>query len=139
MMDSVSDKTVKEKVPRSLKSFFRPYWRAALIWAVIAGLIVASIILRWDKKVVAAVLIVFGLGTEAFAGAIALIGAVPIVGPLIVKAVTLPFILLVNGIGYLVTFFALRRGYKIDVMKSRVLISSFLVGIILGFVLGRLI
>ncbi len=126
-------------MPKSLKSFFKPYWRAALIWSIIAGIIVASIFLRWDKKVVAAVVIVFGLATQAFGGAIALIGAVPIIGPLIVKAITLPFILLVNGIGYLVTFFALRRGYKIDVMKSRVLISSFLVGVILGFVLGRLI
>ncbi|TET44109.1 hypothetical protein E3J62_11310 [candidate division TA06 bacterium] len=126
-------------MPKSLKSFFRPYWRAALIWSIIAGIIVVSIFLRWDKKVVAAVVIVFGLATQAFGGAIALIGAVPIIGPLIVKAITLPFILVVNGIGYLVTFFALRRGYKIDVMKSRVLISSFLVGVILGFVLGRLI
>ncbi|TET80578.1 hypothetical protein E3J38_05365 [candidate division TA06 bacterium] len=138
-MTLVSDKTQKGKMPKSLKSFFRPYWRAALIWSIIAGIIVASIFLRWDKKVVAAVVIVFGLATQAFGGAIALIGAVPIIGPLIVKAITLPFILLVNGIGYLVTFFALRRGYKIDVMKSRVLISSFLVGVILGFVLGRLI
>lgn len=138
-MNSVSDKAEKENAPPSLKSFFRPYWRAVLIWAIIAGLIATSIVLRWDKKLVAAVVIVFGLATQAFGGAIALIGAVPVVGPLIVKAVTLPFILLVNGIGYLVTFFALRRGHKIDVMKSRILISSFLVGVILGFVLGRLI
>jgi len=138
-MNLVSDKAEEDKAPRSLKPFFRPYWRAILIWAVIAGLIATGVVLRWDKKLVAVVVIVFGLATQAFGGAIALIGAVPVVGPLIVKAVTLPFVLLVNGIGYLVTFFALRRGYKIDVMKSRILISSFLVGVVLGFVLGRLI
>lgn len=126
-------------MPKSLKSLFRPYWRVALIWLVICGLIAAGILLRWDKKLVAAVVIVFGLMTQAFAGVLGLIGAVPVVGPLIIKVVTLPFVLLVNGIGYIITFFALRRGYKIDVMRSRVLIGTFLVGTILGFVLGRLI
>jgi hypothetical protein len=122
---------------KSLKSFFRPYWRAALVWAVICGVIVAGITLRWDKKLVAAGLIVFGLMTQAFSAVVALVGAVPVVGPLVIKVVTFPFIMLVNGIGYLVTFFALRRGYKIDVIKARVLIGTFLVGMILGFLLGR--
>jgi len=126
-------------MPKSLKSLFRPYWRVALIWLVICGLIAAGILLRWDKKLVAAVVIVFGLMTQAFAGVLGLIGAVPVVGPLIIKVVTLPFVLLVNGIGYIITFFALRRGYKIDVMRSRVLIGTFLVGTVLGFGLGRLI
>jgi len=101
--------------------------------------IVAGIVLRWDKKLVAAGLIVFGLMTQAFSGVLALIGAVPVVGPLVIKVVTFPFILLVNGIGYLVTFFALRRGYRIDIIKARVFIGTFLVGMILGFVLGGLL
>ncbi|MFQ5905496.1 MAG: hypothetical protein ACE5JA_02895 [bacterium] len=126
-------------MPKTLKSLFRPYWRAALVWLIICGVIVAGILLRWDKKLVAAVVIAFGLMTQAFAGVLGLVAAVPVVGPLIIKVVTLPFVLLVNGIGYLVTFFAFRRGYKLDVMKSRVLIGTFLVGVILGFVLGRLI
>ncbi len=122
---------------RSLKSFFRPYWRAALVWVIICGVIVAGIVLRWDKKLVAAGLIVFGLMTQAFSAVVALVGAVPVVGPLVIKVVTFPFIMLVNGIGYLVTFFALRRGYKVDVIKARILIGTFLVGMILGFLLGR--
>jgi hypothetical protein len=124
---------------KSLKPFFRPYWRAALIWMTICGVVAAGIILRWDKKLVAAGLIVFGLMTQAFAGVLALVGAVPVIGPLVIKVVTFPFILLVNGIGYLVTFFALRRGYKVDVIKARVFVGTFLVGMILGFVLGRVI
>jgi hypothetical protein len=124
---------------RSLKALFRPYWRAALIWSTIAGVIVAGILLRWDKKLVAAGLIIFGLMTQAFSGVLALVGAVPVVGPLVIKVITFPFILLVNGIGYLVTFFALRRGYKVDVIKARVLIGTFIVGMILGLVLGRLL
>jgi hypothetical protein len=126
-------------MPRSLKPLFRPYWRAVLLWSIIGGAIVAGIVLRWDKKLVAAGVIAFGLMTQAFAGVIALVGAVPVVGPLVIKVVTFPVILLVNGIGYLVTFFALRRGHKIDVIKARVLVGTFLVGMILGFVLGRLI
>jgi len=124
---------------KSPKTLFRPYWRAALVWLVIACVIVAGIVLRWDKKLVAAGLIVFGLMTQAFSGVLALIGAVPVVGPLVIKVVTFPFILLVNGIGYLVTFFALRRGYRIDIIKARVFIGTFLVGMILGFVLGGLL
>ena len=127
------------KMARSLKPLFRPYWRAILIWSVIGAAIAAGIILRWDKKLVAAGVIVFGLMTQAFAGVVGLVGAVPVVGPLVIKVVTFPIILLVNGIGYLVTFFALRRGYKIDVIKARILVGTFLVGMILGFVLGRLI
>jgi hypothetical protein len=117
---------------------FQQYRKGIVVWLIIAGVIIAAIFFRWDKKIVAAGVIAFGLMTQAFSGAFSILSAVPVVGPVIVKAVTLPFILLVNGIGYVVTFFALRRGYKLDVMKSRFIIGMFLAGTLLGFILGRL-
>ena len=60
------------------------------------------------------------------------------VGPLIVKVLALPFIWLLNGVGYLVSYVAIRRGYSQDVITYRALTVALLLGVIIGFVIGNL-
>ncbi len=121
----------------SVGQSLRRQWKLMVVWAVIAGTAVLGVRLGWDRWVVAAGVVVFGFLTQAFTGLMGLIGTIPGIGPPIVKIITLPLFLLLNGVSYLVTFFALRRGYRWDVLRSRIVAGAFLVGMILGFLLGR--
>jgi hypothetical protein len=45
---------------------------------------------------------------------------------------------LLNGLGYLVSYIAIRRGYTQDVITYRALTLALMLGIIIGFLLGNL-
>lgn len=92
-----------------------------------------------EKKVVLLVTVVLGVFTQFFAGLSAVIAMVPFIGPLIVKVFAIPFFWLLNGIGYFVSIFAIKKGYSRELVGSRVLTFAVLVGLILGYILGHLI
>jgi hypothetical protein len=121
------------------KAPFKKYGRLILVWSILVVLVVIGLLSGLDRKVIAVGVVVAGLITQAFSGLLILVGAVPVVGPFVVQIITLPFFLLVNGIAYLVTFLAIKRGYKADVLKTKVIVSALLVGIIVGFIIGRVL
>jgi hypothetical protein len=92
-----------------------------------------------DERIVGAVVVVIAIIGQAFAALIAWIGFVPLVGPLVAKVLALPFIWLINGIGYLVSLVAIKRGYSKDVISYRIATVALIVGIALGYILGKLI
>jgi len=49
------------------------------------------------------------------------------------------FIWLLNAVGYLVSYVAIRRGYSKDVLTYRGLTIAVIIGIVIGFVLGKLL
>jgi hypothetical protein len=125
-------------IKKKLKSFWLKYRKFILLWLVIALFIVISIPLGFDKKVIALVVILVGFLTQAFSGLLGMIGTIPTIGPMIVKVITLPFFLLLNAFAYLFTFFALRMGFKKDIVRARLIATAFLVGIVIGYILGRI-
>jgi hypothetical protein len=68
-----------------------------------------------------------------------LISLVPIIGPLLVKVLSLSIIWLLNAIGYLVSYIAIKRGYSKDVISYRGLTIALITGIVIGFVLASLL
>jgi hypothetical protein len=121
----------------------QPWWRN---WKVMAPLWIAIVALTWwaiehrvDTAVIAGSVVVVGLVTNAFAWLLGLVGLVPVIGPLIVKVLSLGFLWLLNAVGYLVSFIAIKRGYSKDVLTYRGLTVAVIIGIVIGFVLGRLI
>ncbi|MBT3250721.1 MAG: hypothetical protein HN729_07860 [Candidatus Marinimicrobia bacterium] len=92
-----------------------------------------------DKKAVAIVTLIVGFMTNAFAGVVALITMVPIIGPLIIKVLTIPFFWLLNAMGYFTSAYAIKKGYGKDVMTHRLIVITLLIGIVLGYILGHLI
>lgn len=68
-----------------------------------------------------------------------MISLVPVIGPVIVKVLSIGFIWLLNAVGYLVSYIAIRRGYSRDVLTYRGLTVAVIIGIVIGFVLGKLI
>lgn len=109
------------------------------LWLAIAALVGLGFHFNVDRSVIAGSVVVVGLVTNAFAWLLGIIALVPIIGPLIVKVLSIGFIWLLNAIGYLVAYVAIRRGYSKDVLTYRGVTIALIIGIVIGFVLGKLI
>lgn len=120
-----------------------PWWRnwkvMLPLWLAIAGLTGLALHFNVDAGVVAGSVFVVGLLSNAFAWLLGIVALVPVIGPLIVKVLSIGFIWLLNAVGYLVSFVAIRRGYSKDVLTYRGLTVAVIVGIVIGYVLGKLL
>lgn len=109
------------------------------LWCAIGGLVWLGLHFNVDRSVIAASVVAVGLASHAFAWLLGIIALVPVIGPIIVKVLSIGFIWLLNAVGYLVAYVAIRRGYSKDVLTYRGLTIALIVGIVIGFVLGRLL
>lgn len=123
----------------SLKFFFRAFWKTILTWIIIVTFIVVAIHYKVDKSVIGGAVVIFGIISQAFIGLLNIIGLVPLVGPLVAKILALPLFWLINALGYFVSILAIKRGYSQEVVNYRILTVVLLVGIVIGFVLGKII
>jgi len=121
------------------QSFLRTHRRSIIIWIGILILIIIALILGIDQKIILFFTLLLGLFTQVFSGLGALIAAIPMVGPILIKVLTIPFFWILNGLGYFVSIIAIRRGYTKEVVSSRVLTIALLVGITIGYILGQII
>ena len=121
----------------------RPWWRdwkvMLPLWIAMAGLVWLGIHYHVDGRVIAGGVFVVGLLSNAFVWLLGIIALVPVAGPIIVKVLSIGFIWLLNAIGYLVAFVAIRRGYSKDVLTYRGLTVALIVGIVIGYVMGKLL
>lgn len=119
-----------------------PWWRnwkvMLPLWLGIGGLVWLGLHFNVDHSVIAGSVVLVGLLSHAFAWLLGVIALVPVIGPIIVKVLSVGFIWLLNAVGYLVSYIAIRRGYSKDVLTYRGLTIALIVGIVIGFVLGRL-
>ena len=115
-------------------------WKVMVpVWLAIVGLSWWAIEQRVDASVIAGSVVVVGLISNAFAWLLGLIALVPVIGPLIVKVLSVGFIWLLNAVGTLVSFIAIKRGYSKDVLTSKGLTIAVIIGVVIGFILGKLI
>jgi hypothetical protein len=119
--------------------FLSNYRTAILAWVLIIILIYAGLYYSIDKSAVALAVLIVGVLGHAFAALIAWIGFLPLVGPMIAHVLSLPFLWLLNGVGYVASIIAIKRGYSKDVLNYRVITITLLFGITFGYVLGKLV
>ena len=110
-----------------------------LLWLVMIGLAWWAYEERVNTAVIAGSLVAVGLVTNAFAWLLGIIALVPLIGPLIAKILSIGFVWLLNAVGYLVSYIAIKRGYSKDVLTYRGLTIAVIIGIVVGFVLGKLV
>lgn len=114
--------------------------RMALVFGILLVLfVVVAKYLGVEGRIVALVVLVVGWLSQAFAFLLALVALIPVVGPLIVSVVTLPFFLVVNGLAYVITLVSVRKGYVRSAIESRILVAALLMGMVIGYILGKLV
>jgi hypothetical protein len=109
------------------------------VWLALVGLVWLGLRYNVDHWVLYGGLIVLGVLTNAFGWLIGLVSLVPIIGPLIVKVLSIGFIWVLNALGYFVALIAIRRGYSKDVLTYRGLTVAVIIGIVIGYVICRLL
>lgn len=116
------------------------HWRTmTLLIVLIASIVGIGIYYQLDELAVAGFVLVVAVVSGAFAWVVGLIGLVPIIGPLVIKILSIPLVWLINGIGYVISFVAIKRGYSKDVLTYRGLTITLIIGIVIGFVICSLI
>lgn len=93
----------------------------------------------WHAKAVTTGVVLLAAASHVFAWVLGIITLVPIIGPILVKVLSLSIIWLLNAVGYLVSYVAIKRGYSKDVLTYRAVTIALITGIVIGFVLGSLI
>ncbi len=96
-----------------------------------------------DKILSTAIVALLGIFMEVarqvFSQVVFIIQSIPYIGPIVAKVIVWPFFITINAVAYLVTLTLIRiKGYK-QVANARVLTTVFLIGILLGFILGRVV
>jgi hypothetical protein len=120
------------------KAVWRNYKIMIPVWLALAGLVWLALHFGVGKPVVAAGGVLLAMFSGALAWLVGVIGLVPIIGPLIVKILSIGFIWLLNAFGYLVSFVAIKRGYSKDVLTYRGLTVALIAGIVIGYIVGKL-
>ena len=121
------------------KKFFKNYKFHILLWILIGVSVVVALQYGVDEKIVVFTTLILGIFTQVFAGLGALIAMIPIIGPILIKVVTIPFFWMINALGHGVSIVAIKKGYSNELVKSRVLTIALLIGIVLGYIMGNLI
>ncbi len=128
-----------QSLTKKKKPFWKNYKMLLLAWVVILILVEVGLYFNVNKVIIGNVVFLFGLLSYAFTGLISLLGFIPFVGPFIVKVLGIPFVWLLNGIGYVVSLIAIRRGYSKDVLTYRGFTVAVMIGITIGYILGKFI
>jgi len=96
-----------------------------------------------DKILSTAIVALLGIFMEVarqvFSQVIFIVQSIPYIGPIVAKVIVWPFFITINAVAYLVTLTFIRiRGVK-EVTNAKLLTTVFLIGILLGFILGRVV
>jgi hypothetical protein len=140
MTEKPSDK--KKSSPKlhiTIKDFILVFWKTIFVWIIIGVFVTVALHYEIDEAVIGGVVIVFGLITQAFVGLISIIALVPFIGPIVAKLLALPIFWLINALGYFISIVAIKKGYSKDVLNYRVLTIVLLIGIVIGYIIGKLI
>jgi len=115
-------------------------YKITFIFLLAAGIFIyVGVYLQWDKEIMASLVVLFGIISHAFAGLVALITLIPFIGPLLIKVLSIPVFWLLNAGGYFVSILFVKKGFGASVVQGRVLTIVLLVGVVIGFILGKLI
>ena len=115
------------------------YRKAFIALAITAVVAVLGISLGIEGRLVAAITALVALLTSAFAALGALLVLIPWIGPLIIKALSIPLLWLMNAAGYFTAIFLMNQGHTRSVVDSRVLTYVLLIGIVVGYIIGKLL
>lgn len=137
----MDDKKIDEKHIFDEEVIAPPKRGAWKIMLPVLALLIAGGLLayhyHWDTKTTTAGAVLVGLYSGLVGWLLSVITLVPIIGPILVKILTMSFIWLLNAVGYLVSYIAIKRGYSKDVISYRSVTIALLVGIVIGYIVAQ--
>ena len=120
----------------SLRKFYK---KKILLLLFISSVFSIAYYYGIDEKLIVLTAFILSVFTEVFVGVGALIAAIPIIGPMIVKLITIPIFWVFNAMGTLISGIAIKKGYATEMAKGRILTLALLVGITIGYIIGNLV
>jgi len=120
-------------------SIILSYRKKFIVWVLIGGLISVALYYGIDKKLIVFLAFVVGVFTEIFAGIGIIVAAIPVIGPMIIKIVSIPIFWILNALGTLVSGLAIKKGYATELARGRIMTLALLIGMIIGYIIGNLI
>ena len=115
-------------------------WRIMLpVFLVLAVLIYLGYRYHLDHKVIFGSTVLIGLLSGAFSWLVGVLGLIPLIGPILVKILSIGLIWLLNAIGYVISYIAIKRGYSKDVLTYRGLTIALIIGIVIGYIIAQYI
>ena len=121
------------------KSILFYYRHKIIIWIFVTLIISTAIIYGIDKKLIVFTAFIFGIFTEIFSGLGVLVAAIPLIGPMIIKIVSIPVFWILNALGTLVSGIAIKKGYATELARGRILTLALLIGMVIGYIIGNII
>ena len=129
----------KNQSEMSKVSILSTYRNKLIIWTLIVAIIYVALYYGIDKKLIVFAAFIIGVFTEIFAGIGILIAAIPVVGPMIIKIISIPIFWVLNALGTLVSGLAIKKGYATELARGRIMTLALLIGMIIGYIIGNLI
>ena len=117
----------------------KSYGKNILLGLILSTAIGIALYYGIDKKIIVLSAFIIGVFTELFVGVVALIAAIPLIGPMIIKVVSIPIFWILNALGTLVSGIAIKKGYATELAKGRIMTLALLIGMIIGYIIGNLI
>jgi len=129
----------KPEIPKKTQMSALHFLFAALLLMVIYYLFRYTDIDAFLITVVIALLgIIIELFSNMFTYLLVIIKSIPYIGPMIAHIITWPIFVTLNVIAYFVTLIVIRFKGMGMVKDARIITTIFLIGILLGFILGRI-
>jgi len=133
----------KDFKPKLKKPKFKEDLEIAVTILIMISVFYALTYLGVDRILSTAIVALLGIFMEVarqvFSQAIFIIQSIPYIGPIVAKVIVWPFFITINAVAYLVTLTFIRiRGVK-EVTNAKLLTTVFLIGMLLGFILGRIV
>ena len=126
-----------------LRVFLRGNGRQILFWLILVGFVALGLQRHWKGSVIAAAVVLWGILTHIFGVVFALlltwVAAFPIAGPIIIKLLTWPLFLLINGAAFFTSLVGVNIGKGRQVFEARVAATILMTGVLIGFLLGKLL
>ena len=117
----------------------KSYGKNILLGLLLSTAIGIALYYGIDKKIIVLSAFIIGVFTELFVGVVALIAAIPLIGPMIIKIVSIPIFWVLNALGTLVSGIAIKKGYATELARGRIMTLALLIGMIIGYIIGNLI
>ena len=121
------------------ESIFIIYRKQLLLWLLACAILGLALYYGIAKKIIVFAAVIIGVFTELFVGIGALVAAIPVIGPMIIKIISIPIFWILNALGPLISGIAIKKGYATELAKGRIMTLALLIGMIIGYIIGNLL